>query len=85
MDRPMGQVRTLDRLINQAGYLRLTTCEPYVKHLGNKVETNSENIDPVEKPQKFFQNNRFWDLPMIKRSLLSVHDLIFKLYYQRRN
>ena len=84
MDRPMGQVRTLDRLINQAGYLRLTTCEPYVKHLGNKMETNSENIDPVEKPQKFIQNNRLWDLPMIKRSLLSVHDLIFKLYYQRR-
>jgi glycosyltransferase involved in cell wall biosynthesis len=85
MDRPMGQVRSLDKLINQAGYLRLTTCEPYVKHLGNKIESKTGDKDHLSLPEKSIQNNRFWDLPLIKRSLLNVHDLIFKLYYQRRN
>lgn len=85
MDRPMGQVRTLDKKLNQSGYLRLTTCEPYVKHLGNKVETNSENKTPLEIPEKSTRKDRIWDMPVIKRSLLEVHDKIFKLYFQRRN
>lgn len=85
MDRPMGQVRSLDQLVNQAGYLRLTTCEPYVKHLGNKVESDPEIINPLDLNQKSIQEKRFWDLPVIKRSLLGFHDFIFKLYYQGRN
>ncbi len=40
MDRPMGQVRSLDEQINQAGYLRLTTCEPLVTHMGNQLPAN---------------------------------------------
>lgn len=85
MDRPMGQVRSLDKLVNQAGYLRLTTCDPYVKHLGNRVESKPDINFPVDMSQKAIQKKRLWDIPVIKRSMLSLHDFIFKLYYQGRN
>jgi glycosyltransferase involved in cell wall biosynthesis len=37
-DRPMGQVRRLDAAINAAGYLRLSTPDWWVRHLGNAPE-----------------------------------------------
>jgi glycosyltransferase involved in cell wall biosynthesis len=30
MDRPMGQVRSLDEMMNERGYLRLAACQPLV-------------------------------------------------------
>lgn len=85
MDRPMGQVRSLDQMINQAGFLRLTTCEPYVKHLGNKVENIQEVSASLEPTTKRYGGDRLVDLPIIKRSLLGIYDLIFRLYYEKRN
>jgi glycosyltransferase involved in cell wall biosynthesis len=38
MDRPMGQVRALDDKLNSEGFLRLNTCEPLVRHLGNRLD-----------------------------------------------
>lgn len=46
MDRPMGQVRSLDQKLNDQGYLRLNTVEPLVKHLGNSLEAT--RIDDTE-------------------------------------
>jgi glycosyltransferase involved in cell wall biosynthesis len=85
MDRPMGQVRSLDRLINQAGYLRLATCEPYVKHLGNRIEGNPIVSGTEGIYNKSEERNRLLDIPLIKHSLLGVYDFIFKLYYEKRN
>jgi len=34
-DRPMGQVRRLDAAVNAAGYLRLSTPDWWVRHMGN--------------------------------------------------
>jgi hypothetical protein len=77
MSRPMGQVRSLDEQMNAAGYLRLTTCQPLVKHLGNRLESD---VLPVQtsapKPRRFF------DLPPVKKALLRLYDELFKLYYQ---
>lgn len=36
-ERPMGQVRALDVAVNAAGYLRLSTSEWWVQHLGNTL------------------------------------------------
>ena len=38
MDRPMGQVRTLDEKLNEQGCLRLGTVERLVRHLGNTID-----------------------------------------------
>ncbi len=82
MDRPMGQVRSLDQLINQAGYLRLATSEPYVKHLGNRVDGNQDAYVSGDVTDKSKVGNRFLDIPMIRQSLLGIYDFIFKLYYE---
>lgn len=37
-DRPMGQVRRLDAAINEAGYLRLSTPDWWIRHMGNTLE-----------------------------------------------
>ncbi len=78
MDRPMGQVRTLDEQLNQAGLLRLTTCDPLVKHMGNRLDGPSPSIQAAALASG---SSRFWQLPIIRRSLLNLYDRIFRLYY----
>ncbi|MEJ2263546.1 MAG: glycosyltransferase family A protein [Anaerolineales bacterium] len=43
-DRPMGQVRSLDIALNQRGYLRLSTSDWWVQHLGNTL-TSFDGLD----------------------------------------
>jgi len=77
MDRPMGQVRSLDEQMNLAGYLRLTTCEALVKHLGNSLEAG-DALQGAASARK----RRLSDLPPVKKALLRIYDEIFKLYYR---
>jgi hypothetical protein len=76
MERPMGQVRSLDEQMNTAGYLRLTTCEPLVRHLGNRLETGEGQT--LNAPTR---RGRFFDLPPVKKFLLRLYDEIFRLYH----
>ncbi len=78
MDRPMGQVRSLDRQLNDAGYLRLATTERLVKHMGNRLGTTSES--PARRQRKSL-SRRLRNLPPIRRGLLWIYDRIFRLYY----
>lgn len=77
MDRPMGQVRSLDEQINQAGYLRLTTCEPLVIHMGNQLPGNGAALAAPLTPRK-----RLVDTAPIRKPLLWLYDAIFRLYHQ---
>lgn len=78
MDRPMGQVRSLDEQLNTAGYLRLTTTEPLVKHMGNRTEgVMNGRIPQVSRAQA----NRLVDRPFIRKPLLWLYDAIFRLYH----
>lgn len=96
MDRPMGQVRTLDEQMNQAGLLRLSTCQPLVKHLGNTLPfvaggaANGTGLNPslaaqspVRGPRRggAIALQRFYDLPWVKKILLRLYDRIFRLYH----
>jgi len=82
MDRPMGQVRSLDRQLNDAGYLRLSTTERLVKHMGNLIEMPQLENTPGDRPASRRQRGRLLrDLPPIRRSLLWLYDRIFRLYY----
>lgn len=78
MNRPMGQVRSLDEQVNQADYLRLTTCEPRVVHMGN---TLPEGASPKQVASGAGSRSIF-DLPFIRKPLLRLYDAIFKLYHQ---
>jgi glycosyltransferase involved in cell wall biosynthesis len=49
-DRPMGRVRLLDEAMNAAGYLRLTTEQWYVQHLGNVVPQPGDLVSDSSLP-----------------------------------
>jgi glycosyltransferase involved in cell wall biosynthesis len=77
MDRPMGQVRSLDKRLNDSGYLRLSTTERLCKHMGNRIEmAGNEKNRRSTSPARRLRN-----LPPIRRSLLWLYDRIFRLYY----
>lgn len=78
MDRPMGQVRSLDEQINAAGMLRLSTCQPLVKHLGNQIEGFDAGYAPAIPASAA---RRLADLPLVRKSLLRLYDAIFRLYH----
>lgn len=75
MERPMGQVRSLDEQINQAGYLRLTTCEPLVMHMGNQLPSDGALTVSPSIPRR-----RLLDAAVIRKPLLRLYDAIFRLY-----
>lgn len=78
MNRPMGQVRSLDEQVNQAGYLRLTTCQQLVTHMGNQLPGES-STGKNALPER---SRSLYDLPFIRKPLLRLYDAIFKLYHQ---
>jgi glycosyltransferase involved in cell wall biosynthesis len=84
MDRPMGQVRQLDQRMNEAGLLRLMTCEPLAQNMSNRLDwvhspdENGQKTSP-KTPQ---WRKRLLNLPPVKRVLLGVHDRIFRWYYE---
>jgi GT2 family glycosyltransferase len=76
-EQPMRGERELDIKINKMGYLRLTTPEPYVVHMGNRV---SLPVATAQKRTKISLRKLFW-LPGIRHILLWLHNQIFKLYF----
>ena len=79
MDRPMGQVRQLDIRVNEAGYLRLMTAEPLMQNMSNQVSPEFQKNARVRPIKEKHAN--FWDIPLIKRPMMKLYDLIFRLYY----
>jgi hypothetical protein len=80
MDRPMGQVRSLDQMLNEAGYLRLCTCEPFIKHMGNRLVTKPEQEAGRNKKNRSFEK-RLLNLSPVRRSMLKIYGWIFRLYF----
>ena len=83
MERPMGQVLTLDERLNAAGYLRLMTPEPLVMNMSNSVipvpQNGSGSGSDASSPNGL--KSRILRLKPVKRSLLWFYDRIFNLYY----
>jgi len=84
MDRPMGQVRQLDRRMNEEGLLRLMTAEPLVMNLSNTLPDDlRQNAAVSSKKGITNANNRFLEMPLVKKFLLALHDRIFRLYFYK--
>ncbi len=84
MDRPMGQVRQLDRRMNEEGLLRLMTAEPLVMNLSNTLPDDlRQNAVGIAKKDIKNANAKFYEIPIVKKVLLALHDRIFRLYFQK--
>ena len=86
IDRPLGDDRKLDEAINQAGYLRLMTTKPFVRHLGNRLPADPLGTGvaaPYNRPGGPSLFRILLDLPFLKRLLLGIYNRIFQWYFYR--
>ncbi len=75
--RPMGEVRLLDIALNEKGYLRLTTPDWWVQHLGNTLEA-SIPAEAVATSSASRRGPGFWRLPPVQRLLRGLHHFTFE-------
>ncbi len=76
MDKPMGQVRTLDEQLNAAGYLRLMTTDALIAHIGN-------TLPGAFAPNPTRPRRRFADQTWIRKPLMWLYHKIFSVYFDR--
>src|SRR5512138_3478641 len=84
MHKPMGQVRQLDKRMNDAGLLRLMVPDPLAMNLSNTLgylrgELKDSGKGKRERGKGFAR--RVLDLGPVKRLLLAVYNKIFHWYY----
>ncbi|HUE99557.1 MAG TPA: glycosyltransferase family A protein [Anaerolineales bacterium] len=83
MDKPMGQVRQLDKRMNDAGLLRLMVSDPLAMNMSNTLgylrgELGKEN---VRRKRKESWARHILELGPIKKLLLALYNRIFSWYY----
>ncbi|GMR10740.1 MAG: hypothetical protein BMS9Abin28_1563 [Anaerolineae bacterium] len=79
MDRPMGQVLTLDEQINDRGYLRLMTSEPLAMNMSNSVLPVPSSGVNNHKARSL--RRQMLDLGPVRRGLLWFYDRVFSWYF----
>lgn len=84
MDKPMGQVRQLDKRMNDAGLLRLMVSDPLAMNMSNTLgylRGELKDSGKVKSKKKKGFARRVLDLAPIKKALLAVYNKIFSWYY----
>jgi glycosyltransferase involved in cell wall biosynthesis len=81
MGKPMGEVRQLDRRVNEAGLLRLMVPEPLAMNLSNTTDyLHGRSVRSLSH-----QGRRLDKLVLsigpVKRLLLGIYNRIFRWYY----
>jgi hypothetical protein len=87
MDKPMGQVRQLDKRMNDAGLLRLMVSDPLAMNMSNTLgylrgelkDVGKTSSPKGKKPVSF--GKRVLEVGFIKKILLAVYNKIFTWYY----
>jgi hypothetical protein len=78
-EQPMRGERALDIAINENRYLRLSTIEPFVSHMGNCLPESIQVTGSAPK-KKSLLKRLLW-LPLVRNVLLWVNNQIFRLYF----
>ncbi|HSB02630.1 MAG TPA: glycosyltransferase [Anaerolineales bacterium] len=83
MDKPMGQVRQLDKRMNDAGLLRLMVSDPLAMNMSNTLgylrgELGKES-GKGKKRTSFAR--RVLELGPVRKTLLALYNRIFSWYY----
>jgi len=83
MDKPMGQVRQLDKRMNDAGLLRLMLPDPLAMNMSNTLGYLRGELgkDVVKSKKGKGFARRILELSPIKKMLLAVYNKIFSWYY----
>jgi hypothetical protein len=84
MDKPMGQVRQLDRRMNDAGLLRLMVTDPLAMNLSNTLgylRGELRDGGKAKSKKRPGWKRRVLELGPIRKMLLAVYNRIFSWYY----
>ena len=81
MYKPMGQVRQLDKRMNDAGLLRLMVSDPLAMNMSNTLEYLHEELGKEGSRKKPSLSKRMLELSPVKKLLLAVYNKIFDWYY----
>ncbi len=81
MDKPMGQVRQLDKRMNDAGLLRLMVSDPLAMNLSNTLGYLRGELNAISKKKPISFGKRVLEVGIIKKILLAVYNKIFSWYY----
>jgi len=82
----MGQMRELDAAVDRLGYLRLSTAERYVRHIGNVITPDlAEEVRAlgVEASKPLMRVHRHWLLriPGMGRLLWAIYNRLFYILH----
>ena len=82
-NRPMGQVRLLDIALNNAGFLRFSTPDWWVQHMGNTVTLEDVTDGVVPRPAKGRKAvPRFWKRKIPRRIAAYLYHKTFEILYK---
>jgi glycosyltransferase involved in cell wall biosynthesis len=83
MSRPMGQVRQLDKRMNDAGLLRLMVSDPLAMNMSNTLGYLRGELgqNKIKSDRKKSFASRILELATVKKVLLAVYNRIFNWYY----
>ncbi len=82
MDKPMGQVRQLDKRMNDAGLLRLMVSDPLAMNMSNTLGYLRGELKQAGVRQKRVSiGKRLLEWGPVKKILLSIYNKIFHWYY----
>ncbi|MCC6261290.1 MAG: glycosyltransferase family 2 protein [Anaerolineales bacterium] len=84
MDKPMGQVRQLDKRMNDAGLLRLMVSDPLAMNMSNTMGYLRGELLGKDKGRRIKDKGlkrRLLEFAPLKKVLLAVYNKIFGWYY----
>jgi glycosyltransferase involved in cell wall biosynthesis len=81
MDKPMGQVRELDRRVNDEGLLRLMLPEPFAMNLSNSMTYLGGDVPKLARHAAPTLPKRILNLAPVRKVLLALYNRIFRWYY----
>ena len=83
MDKPMGQVRQLDKRMNDSGLLRLMVSDPLAMNMSNTLGYLRGELGKGRETSKkrVSFGKRILEIGFFKKILLAVYNKIFSWYY----
>lgn len=81
MDKPMGQVRQLDKRMNDAGLLRLMVNDPLAMNMSNTLGYLRGELKAKSRKRKADFGKQVLEIGVVKKILLAIYNKIFSWYY----
>ena len=81
MDKPMGQVRQLDKRMNDAGLLRLMVSHPLAMNMSNTLGYLRGELKQTSRRKRVSFGKRILEFSAVKKIMLAIYNKIFYWYY----